>query len=217
MLKHRGYQMARANASPDITAAMKELPDGAPPPIAPAATEGAPPFTCVTLAWRAHESELRGFLRHRVGDPHQVDDLLQDVFMRAMRAGQHFCVLAQPRAWLFEVARNAAIDFQRRQRPTVEVDDNLPAIEPEGGFPDLLAACLERQLQQMDANDASVLQACDLHGQRQQAFADAHGLSLAAAKARLSRARQRLRKRLVTHCAPQVEMDLNVCCARRPR
>jgi len=195
---------------------MKEPTDTV-PPIAPAGLEEAPPFACVTLAWRAHASELRGFLRHRVGDPHQVDDLLQEVFMRAMRAGQNFCVLAQPRAWLFEVARNAATDFERRLRPTVEIDDSLPALEPERGFPDLLAACLERQLQQMDASDAQVLQACDLQGQRQQAFADAHGLTLAAVKARLARARRRLRERLVTHCAPQVETDLNVCCARRLR
>ena len=50
-------------------------------------------FACVSLAWQAHEGELRGFLRHRLPDTDAADDLLQDVFLKALRAGQGFCSL----------------------------------------------------------------------------------------------------------------------------
>lgn len=40
------------------------------------------PFDCLLGAWRVHESELRGFLIHRLGDADSTDDLLQDTFSR---------------------------------------------------------------------------------------------------------------------------------------
>ena len=57
-------------------------------------------FTCVAQAWQVHESELRGYLRHRMVDRDAADDMLQDVFVKAMRQGQGFCDLDNPRAWL---------------------------------------------------------------------------------------------------------------------
>lgn len=55
-------------------------------------------FGCVLKAWQSHEAELLGFLRHQVGDPHRAEDLLQEVFVKAMRQGQGFCDLLQPRS-----------------------------------------------------------------------------------------------------------------------
>ena len=40
---------------------------------------------CLTDAWTAHETELRRFLRHRAKSEAEGDDLLQEVFLRAMR------------------------------------------------------------------------------------------------------------------------------------
>ncbi len=43
------------------------------------------PFACVSAAWKAHEGEPWGYLRHRVADPDIADALLQDLFVKAMR------------------------------------------------------------------------------------------------------------------------------------
>jgi RNA polymerase sigma-70 factor (ECF subfamily) len=59
-------------------------------------------FACVAAAWQAHEAELRGYLRHRMADAEAADDVLQDVFVKAMRQGRAFCTLDNPRAWLFQ-------------------------------------------------------------------------------------------------------------------
>ncbi|MDZ7855436.1 sigma-70 family RNA polymerase sigma factor [Sphaerotilus sp.] len=159
------------------------------------------PFACVLGAWHAHEAELHGYLRHRLHDPALADDLLQDVFVKAMRQGEHFCALDQPRAWLFQVARHALIDRQRTLHPTEPLPDDLPAEPaPAPTALDRLADQIGRVLPRLDPADEAVLRACDLAGQRQQDFADAHGLSLSAVKSRLLRARQRLRAELLRHC-----------------
>nr|WP_296448175.1 sigma factor [Rhodoferax sp. UBA5149] len=36
-------------------------------------------MNCLTVAWTSHDPELRGWLRHRLGNPAEADDLLQDL------------------------------------------------------------------------------------------------------------------------------------------
>jgi RNA polymerase sigma-70 factor (ECF subfamily) len=172
-------------------------------------------FFCVARAWEAHEAELRGYLQHRLSDPDAAADVLHDVFVKAMRQGQGFCTLDNPRAWLFQVARNALVDRLRvahRHEPLTETLAATLTADTEVMAPvDALAECVARTLAELPPEDADILRACDLEGRTQRDFAQAHGLSLPAAKSRLLRARQRLRDRLATVCRVQFEADGSVC------
>ncbi|PXX93336.1 hypothetical protein DIT71_00595 [Marinobacter vulgaris] len=70
-------------------------------------------FECVLRAWHSHQTELYGFLIGQMKEPAMAEDVLQDVFFKAMREGENFCDLQDPRAWLFRVARNALTDSHR--------------------------------------------------------------------------------------------------------
>lgn len=170
------------------------------------------PFDCVLGAWRAHEPELRAFLRRRAKDPETAEDLLHDVFVRAMQAGRGFCRLDDPRAWLFRVARNAWIDSGRRRRAEAPLQPELPERAPDDEPLRELHRCLEANLQRLDGPDREILQACDLEGMRQADFARSHGLSLPAVKSRVVRARARLRALLVQNCNVMFDDQGNVCC-----
>ncbi|MDE2367354.1 MAG: sigma-70 family RNA polymerase sigma factor [Burkholderiales bacterium] len=169
---------------------------------------------CVTAAWRAHERELLGYLRRSLADADAADDLLQDVFVKAMRQGKDFCSLDNPRAWLFTVVRHKLIDRARTTHPTSPLSEdelaNLALPEEPVAPVDALADCLARALGELSAPDAAILRACDLEGMTQRHFAEIHGLSLPAAKARLQRARQRLRDRIATACQLRFEADGSV-------
>ena len=168
-------------------------------------------FACVSAAWQAHEAELRGYLRHRASDHDAADDVLQDVFVKAMRQGQDFCTLDNPRAWLFQVARNALVDRARTSHPTEPLPEGRaePVAEPPAQLEpvDALTGCLERTLSELSADDSAIVRACDLQGQTLREFARAHGLSLPAGKSRLLRARQRLRDRIASACQVRFEAD----------
>lgn len=161
---------------------------------------------CIAGAWQAHEAELRAYLRHQLADAHLADDLLQDVFLKALRQGRNFCTVGNARAWLFQVARNALVDRARRMRPLDPLPQDLAAPEPDRLAPvDELAGCLARCMGELGADDAEILRRCDLEGQTARAFAQDKRISLAAAKSRLLRARERLRVRLTAAC--QVRFD----------
>ena len=177
-----------------------------------ASSDATNAFSCVLQAWQGHESELRGYLMHRLGDRYLTDDLLQETFLRAMRQGEGFCAISQPRAWLFQVARNLLVDRARLQKPEVAIDDNLVDGRDERPPVEALDGCLTRNLAEMAAEDRDVIEQCDLQGVRQQVFAETHGLSLAAVKSRLLRARQRLRDNLVCNCQVRFDETGQVCC-----
>lgn len=169
-------------------------------------------FACVLDSWRAHEPELRGYLNHRVGDPALADDLVQDVFLKAMRYGKRFCVLDSPRGWLFQVARNTLVDKLRLDKSTVPLPDDLVEEMQETAPVDALTECLLQILAALPAEDNDILMQCDLNGVRQQAYADAHGLSLSATKSRLLRARQRMRADLIRTYGVRFDEAGKVCC-----
>ena len=167
-------------------------------------------FSCVIKAWRIHEGELRGYLTHRLGNTQPAEDLLQEVFIKAMRQGASFCSLDNSRAWLFQVARNALVDYQRLHRETAELPDDIPEPDEQTEPIVALGECVGRVLTELSAEDRDILEQCDLNGMKQQAYADANDLTLPAVKSRLLRARQKMRETLSTNCQVHFDADGHV-------
>ncbi|MDP3423583.1 MAG: sigma-70 family RNA polymerase sigma factor [Burkholderiaceae bacterium] len=176
----------------------------------PQATTASVPVStvpCLTQAWAQHHAVLLRWLVHRLSDVATAQDLLQDVFLKALRQGERFCSVGNARAWLFEVARNTLTDHLRRQHPTEPLPQDLeewPAADAEAlPVVDQLTGCLARVLTELPEADADILRYCDLQGMRQPDYASLRGLGLPAVKARLRRARLRLKARMTEACAIQ--------------
>jgi RNA polymerase sigma-70 factor (ECF subfamily) len=162
-------------------------------------------MNCLMSAWHDNEAELRGWLRHRLGNPVDADDMLQDLFIKAMRQGERFCAIDNARAWLFEVARNAVADRLRLKREMIELPADLANEAEEVATVDSLVACLPRVLSELSPEDREAITLCDLQGVPQDEYARRKGLSLPGAKSRIQRARKRLRVQLSQAC--QVRLD----------
>lgn len=167
------------------------------------------PSDALMSAWSRHEAELRHWLAFRLPAGSEADDLLQDVFLKAMTQARRFDSVEHPRAWLYEIARNTLIDRLRASHamaPTPVDLDALPAPAEAAEPVDVLAqACLPRVLSELSAQDREAITLCDLEGMPQAEFARLTGLSLSAAKSRVQRARQRMRDRMTQAC--QVRFD----------
>jgi RNA polymerase sigma factor (sigma-70 family) len=88
---------------------------------------------------KREQSRLRNFIRRRVPDPLDAEDILQDVFYRLVEANRLLMPIEHVTGWLFRVARNRITDLFRKNEP-----ENFSEIQPadEGGvllqFEDLL-------------------------------------------------------------------------------
>jgi len=81
---------------------------------------------------RREQSRLRNFIRRRVPDPGDVDDILQDVFYRLVEANRLLMPIEHITGWLFRVARNRITDLFRKKAP--ENFSDLAALDDEGEF-----------------------------------------------------------------------------------
>lgn len=167
---------------------------------------------CLMIAWEQNERELRGWLIKQLVNRDDADDLMQELFLKALRHETRFCDMENARAWLFTVARNALTDRARLSKTQIELPDELAVAEFETPAVEMLSQCLPRALSEMSAEDAEAISLCDIEGMNQEAFAQAKGLSLPGAKSRIQRARKRLRSHLETACRVRFDDAGKVCC-----
>jgi len=74
---------------------------------------------------KREQSRLRNFIRRRVPDPLDAEDILQDVFYRLVEANRLLMPIEHVTGWLFRVARNRITDLFRKKEP-----ENFSEIEP---------------------------------------------------------------------------------------
>src|SRR6202521_5775117 len=66
---------------------------------------------------KREQSRLRNFIRRRVPDPGDAEDVLQDVFYKLVEANRLLMPIEYVTGWLFRVARNRITDLLRKKKP----------------------------------------------------------------------------------------------------
>src|SRR5205807_7584539 len=66
---------------------------------------------------KREQSRRRNFIRRRVPDPRDAEDILQDVFYKLVEANRLLMPIEYVTGWLFQVARNRITDLFRKKRP----------------------------------------------------------------------------------------------------
>src|SRR3982750_877087 len=74
------------------------------------------------------QSRLRNFIRRRVPDPRDAEDIVQDVFYKLVEANRLLMPIDHVTGWLFRVARNRITDFFRKKTPeALDFEELLPS------------------------------------------------------------------------------------------
>ena len=159
------------------------------------------------------QSRLRQFIRRRVPDPRDAEDVLQDVFYELVEANRLLMPIEHVTGWLFRVARNRITDLFRKRKPESfgdsalpdESDERLPLEDllpsPDAG-PEALYARnvlldeLELAVEELPAEQREVFVAHELEGRSFKAMAEETGVSVNTLLSRKRYAVLRLRERL---------------------
>jgi RNA polymerase sigma-70 factor (ECF subfamily) len=163
--------------------------------------------------WHDFAPPLRAFLARRVPAGVDVDDLLQEVFVRVVRRLNTLRATERPEGWLFQIARNALRDSLRlRQRrdgrtDTLEIDVPDDADEAAVRASEAeLAPCLTSMIRRLPEPYRSAIELTSIRALTQADAAREAGVSLSGMKSRVQRGREQLRKMLVRCCEIQVDV-----------
>ncbi|HXV11306.1 MAG TPA: sigma-70 family RNA polymerase sigma factor [Burkholderiales bacterium] len=145
---------------------------------------------------------LIAFLRKRTGDSQVAEDLFHDVVVKALASSRNEARAPENlTAWLYTVARNAAADYHRRQRPTEELPADVPDTREEADAAlAALSNCLRPMAEALPDPYRGTLIAAEFDDKPLRELAEAEGVSLSAIKSRASRGRRMLRQKLVACC-----------------
>jgi RNA polymerase sigma factor (sigma-70 family) len=162
---------------------------------------------------KREQFRLRNFIRMRVADPSDVEDILQDVFYKLVEANRLLMPIDHITGWLFRVARNRIIDLFRRTKTESfgdhlsinEQDDELrfedllpsPDAGPEAQYTrKVLLDELELAIDELPKEQRDVFVAHELEGRSFEEIAGESGVSLNTLLSRKRYAVLRLRRRL---------------------
>ncbi len=159
------------------------------------------------------QRRLRNFIRRRVPDPRDAEDILQDVFCELVEANRLLMPIEHVTGWLFRVARNRITDLFRKKRPEsvgdaaaagededlLRLDDVLPSPDagPEALYArSLLLDELEAAVNELPAEQREVFVAHELEGRSFRQIAAETGVGVNTLLSRKHYAVVRLRERL---------------------
>lgn len=154
----------------------------------------------MTNFWQEYKNQLRGYIAKRVRDPDAVDDILQEVYLKAHTSLHTLKSQDRIASWLFRMTANAIVDHYRARKPVDELPDEWVAPESERDPVAELAVCLRPLIASLPEAYGSALVLSELDGLPQREVALRLGISLSGAKSRVQRGREKLRERLLECC-----------------
>jgi RNA polymerase sigma factor (sigma-70 family) len=164
-------------------------------------------------AFEREHRRLRTFIRRRVADIDEAEDILQDVFYELVRAERLVEPIEEMGAWLFRVARNRIIDLFRKKKPEAPIaqtavdedgevsllEDLLPSADagPDAAYArSILVDELAAALEELPIEQRDVFVAHEIDGRSFKELAAETGVRVNTLLARKHSAVRRLRKRL---------------------
>lgn len=154
-----------------------------------------------------HGEAITGYVRRRLADQADADEVIADVFVRAWRASQSRPVPPErERAWLYTIARNATIDRYRRVARHDRLRDRLRSmvvrdVEPPPELP--ADTALAEALRALSDHDRELLRLAAWEELPHAVIAEILGCREQNVAVRLHRARARLRRQLERQMSPE--------------
>lgn len=157
------------------------------------------------VIWNELTVDLKKFIVRRVPNRADAEDVLQEALVKIHRNVERLTANSNLYAWVYQVTRNAIVDYYRKHQPTISLDssNDLPEdFAQAAGLRNVIgeiADCLQPMLLRLPQKYREALVLADLEGITQTELARRLGLSLSGAKSRVQRGREQL-KTLLTEC-----------------
>ncbi len=166
----------------------------------------------IEMVWKEYHENLLSFIRSRVGDAVAAEDILQDVFVKIYTKIDSLKQNAKLKSWIYQITRNAIIDFYRTHKKMEELPQMLSALEMDQSEKarQEIEACLAPMIKTLPEHYREAVMLSEIEGMTQKDVAVKQGLSLSGAKARVQRGRKMLKEMLFGCCSFEFDHQGNM-------
>lgn len=158
---------------------------------------------------------LRTFVRSRVSNPADAEDVLQDILMKLHQSAQSVEDSDRVAGWVFRVARNSVTDFYRKSaRDRGEALVSEPAADDDPTIDESaeaeLAYCVRPFVESLENPYRDAVMMVDIEGLTHAAAAKRSGVEVSTMKSRVQRGRKQLRGSIEECCYVEQDVRGNV-------
>lgn len=158
----------------------------------------------VVRLWDESRNRIKSFIAKRIADEADIEDVLQNVFIKIHRSILELNDPEKLYPWVFQTTRNAVIDFYRERKielgSTDDVLDEIAIEENEKDVEEDVLAWLEPMIGELPEKYRDALLLTDLKGLTQKELSERLDISLSGAKSRVQRGREHLKEALLNCC-----------------
>lgn len=163
--------------------------------------------------WSEFSAPLKNFISKRVSNETDVEDILQEVFVRIHQNIDSLKDDNKIHSWIYQISRNAIVDYYRRKNriEIIELDDDLAGeSEQEINSNAEISACLKTMIESLPEKYRQALMLTEFENLTQKELSERMGLSLSGAKSRVQRGREKVKEMLLGCCHLEFDRMGNV-------
>jgi RNA polymerase sigma-70 factor (ECF subfamily) len=158
----------------------------------------------VESIWEEFNKPLKSFIKRRIDNDQDVEDILQIVFLKILNNINNLRESNKIHSWIYTIARNTIIDFYRSQHEDLHIEclseDIYTETQEETIVNNEIAECLIKMIQHLPEKYKQALNLIELENLTQKELASRLGLSASGAKSRVQRARLKLKQMILDCC-----------------
>lgn len=147
----------------------------------------------IETVWLQYKSALSAFLKSRVSDPDDVDDLLQEILLKTYQNIHQLKDTRKLKSWLFQIANHSLVDHYRKnhRRDETDLTDLTEISSTEDAFQGM-EACVLPFIESLPDEQRDMLRAIELEGMSQKHYAQSKGLNYSTLKSQVQNSRKAL-------------------------
>jgi len=159
---------------------------------------------CIESIWTEFSTPLRDFIKNRVKNDQDVDDILQNVFFKIHNSIGSLKQADKIHAWVFSITRHALADFYRTRKSESDItkfpEDIICDSEDKLTANDEIAQCLIPMIKHLPEKYKQAILLTEFQNLSLKELSERMGLSVSGAKSRVQRARLKLKEMLLGCC-----------------
>ena len=154
----------------------------------------------VEEAWSKYQQKLFSFIRSKVENSENAEDILSDVFAKLTKAVAEDAIPDNVSSWLYRVTRNRIVDHYRAKKRFEQLPEDLSKESEDANIINQLSNCMLPMIQALPETYQQPLLLAEIEGKKYKEVAVELNLSVSAIKSRILRGRKKLHKNMVSCC-----------------
>ncbi len=168
-------------------------------------------FECL---WEEFNIPLKSFIKRRVNNEQDVEDILQNVFLKIYNNINNLLDTKKLHSWVYAIAKNSIIDFYRTERHDLYItclpEDILGEVEDDQTLNKEISQCLDIMIQFLPEKYKQAIILTEFQNLTQKELANKVGLTVSGAKSRVQRAQLLLKEMLLNCCTLEIDHRGNI-------